>query len=210
MGKSFRKKGTGKTAICTQVSPCTRSHTAKTPSAGQDQPPVLWEQQPAVPWSRNLSSIPSPVVICQAASPGCSQGQGQCSLCAQLQIQRKGQKREVKLSRGSTTSPSSSSWPCWDLPEICDRWWHPAAQPLSLCGSQIPLRVPSPSRNFLYFSKFIFQPDQPRCSAGWHRGTQKLQALSPAQHSCWTPLSRPLTTGSVSLFDEAHEKPPRA
>lgn len=86
----------------------------------------------------------------------------------------------------------------------------PSGSASPLCGSQIPLRVPSPSRNFLYFSKFILQPEPPRCSAGWHQGSHKLQPLSPAQHSRWTPLSRPLTTGSVSLFDEAHEKPPRA
>lgn len=118
LGKSFRKKKSGKTEICTQVLPCTCSHAAKTPAAEQDQPPVPWEQQPAVPRSRNLSSIPSSVVICKATSPGslsCSQGLGrplpQRSLCAQLQIQRKGQKREVKRSRGSTTSPGCS-WQC--------------------------------------------------------------------------------------------------
>lgn len=129
---------------------------------------------------------------------------------------RRGQKREVKRSCGSTTPPweaGSSSWPCRELSirpdrrSMTDGGTQLELQPLSLS----PPRLTNTSQGAESIQELLVLLQvhfPPRSSAGRHRGTHKLRPLSPAQHSRWTPLSRPLTTGNVSLFDEAHESLP--
>lgn len=109
-----------------------------------------------------------------ALLPGLGRPLPQRSLCAQLQIQGEDKRGKWSGAVESTTPPGCLPGQLLALPAalhpprsaIDDRWWHPAgagaAQPLPpRAGSQIPLSVPSPSRNFLYFSRFIFQPDPP-------------------------------------------------
>lgn len=186
-----------------------------------------WEQQPALPPSRNLSSIPSPVVI-EAASPGslrCSQGwAGRCPSAPFVPSF----KSKERIKEGSGAEPwkapplpaasLGSSWPCRQRSVRLDR------RSMTDGGTQLEperlsLSPPSwvtntsqraePIQELLVLLQVHF-PARPTTSssAGRHRGTHKLRPLSAAQHSRWTPLSRPLTTGSVSLFDEAHESLP--
>lgn len=87
--------------------------------------PVPWQQQPAVPWSRNLSSIPFPVVICQAASPGslsCLQGLGRPLAQRSFVPSSRSEERTKEgseaepwkhhLSRLPPWEAGSPSWPC--------------------------------------------------------------------------------------------------
>lgn len=157
-----------------------------------------------------------------ALLPGLGRPLPQRSLCAQLQIQGEDKRGKWSGAVESTTPPGCLPGQLLALPAalhpprsaIDDRWWHPAG-----AGAAQPLPPPSwvtntsqraePIQELLVLLQVHF-PAGPTTSssAGRHRGTHKLRPLSAAQHSRWTPLSRPLTTGSVSLFDEAHESLP--